>query len=408
MGKFTLALLIMSIHLLASASHVQEIAERSLQTNIAQLQSGLFLSAGANQFKSFWTRDFCLSSRGLLAINRADVVKSHLTYLINNRRADNLVPLYVDSMNPVNRVIKSSIYRAIRLQNNTPVTEDIKPYYLVNGKYEAIDSNLMVLYASQLYLERTGDQAWFDSHKEDFRKIFDFYNSKKVRSLGLIYQNEHADWQDSAKRTGFTFFTNLLYYHMAVKYGFMSQTALDQLRNKIVTIFYDRKTGLFKSMAGTGTQISLEGNLWAIEHNLIANREILYSNLTKHPLFRLNGGIPGFATYPSYTKDDTYIQVKVVGLQEYHGKIYWSWLLAYSTKIALMMNDFEKFKQVYTKLAQVINRDQTVYEIYNHDANLTPFKTLLYSSEAPFSWGSSFILDLERDMAIRRAAANGK
>lgn len=403
MGKFKVLLLIMSIHLFAEASHVQQIAQQSLQTNITPLKSGLFLSAGANQFKSFWTRDFCFSARGLLAINRADVVKSHLTYLITHRRADNLVPLYVDSMNPVNRVIKSSIYRAIRLQVNTPVSEDIKPYYLVNGKYEAIDSNLMVLYAAQLYLERTGDQAWFDSHQDDFRKIFDFYAAKIERHMGLIWQNEHADWQDSARRTGFTFFTNLLYYHMGLKYGFLSQTSLDRLRNRIVSIFYDHKTGLFRSMGGRD-QISLEGNLWAIEHNLIANREALYHNLTNNALFRLNGGIPGFATYPSYTKNDTYIQVKVVGLQEYHGQIYWSWLLAYSTKIALMMNDYERFKQVYTKLARVINRDKTVYEIYNHDANLTPFKTMLYASEAPFSWGSAFILDLERDITIRRAA----
>ncbi len=395
----------MSIQFSALASHVQQIAQKSLQTNIADLDAGLFLSAGANQFKSFWTRDFCFASRGLLAINRADVVKSHLTYLINNRRADNLVPLYVDSMNPVNRVVQSSLFRAIRLQINSPVTNEIKPYYLVNGKYEAIDSNLMVLYASLLYLERTGDKAWFDSHKEDFRKIFDFYNSKIERHMGLLWQNQHADWQDSARRTGFTFFTNLLYYHMGVKYGFLSQLAADRLRNRIVTIFYDRKTGLFRSMGGRD-QISLEGNLWAIEHNLIANREILYSNLTKHELFRLNGGIPGFATFPSYTKDDTYIQVKVTGLQEYHGNIYWSWLLGYSAKIALMMNDSERFLKIYTKLAQVINRDQTVYEIYSHNANLTPFKSYLYASEAPFSWGSGFILDLERDISIRRAAKN--
>jgi hypothetical protein len=405
MGNFKVLFLIMSIHLFAEASHVQEIAQRSLQTNITKLNSTLFLSAGANQFKSFWTRDFCFSARGLLAINRADVVKSHLTYLIENRRADNLVPLYVDSMNPVNRVIQSSLFRAIRLKVNTPVTEDIKPYYLVNGTYEAIDSNLMVLYASLLYVQRTGDQACFNSHKEDFRKIFDFYKNKKLPSIGLLWQNQHADWQDSARRTGFTFFTNLLYYHMGIKYGFLSQLAADQLRNRIVTIFYDRKTGLFRSIGGRD-QISLEGNLWAIEHNLIANREILYNNLTKHELFRLNGGIPGFATFPSYTKDDTYIQVKVTGLQEYHGKIYWSWLLGYSAKIALMMNDSERFIRIYKKLAQVINRDQTVYEIYNHNANLTPFKSFLYSSEAPFSWGSSFILDLERDMALRRAAAS--
>lgn len=381
---------------MSSFASVKQIAQQSLMTNVTQLNQGLFVSAGAYQFKSFWTRDFCFSSRGLLAINRGDVVKSHLTYLLNNLRADGLVPLYVDSMNPVHRVVQSSALRLVRLRVSSPITNDIKPFYLVNGKYEAIDSNLMVLYASALYLKKTGDTAWFNENKNTFKRIFDFYNAKKRN--GLIWQNEHADWQDSARREGFTFFTNLLYYHMAKEYRFLGQTDLDRLRNKIVTVFYDSFTGTFRSMAGR-EQISLEGNLWAIEHKLIANPAILYSNLTKHTLFKSNDNMPGFATSPSYSLNDTYIQVKVTGLQEYHGRIYWSWLMAYSAKIALVMNDTERFNHIYKKITAVIERDKTVFEIYNHNRAMTPFRSTLYESEAPFSWGSAFILDLEKTIS---------
>ncbi len=134
----------MILHL-AALTNIQKIAEKSLRTNIVELDSGLFLSAGANQFKSFWTRDFCFSTRGLLAIGEWAVVKNHLDYLITHRREDNLVPLYVDSMNPVHRVIKKSMHRVVGLKDSTPVKNEIKPFYLVNGSYEAIDSNLMVL-----------------------------------------------------------------------------------------------------------------------------------------------------------------------------------------------------------------------------------------------------------------------
>ncbi|MGZ3691093.1 MAG: hypothetical protein ACXVAX_06305, partial [Pseudobdellovibrio sp.] len=326
-------LLLMTTLILSQAANagVEDIARTSIQTNIVTLKSGAFLSAGAHQFRSFWTRDFCFSSRGLLAINKAYVVKNHLTYLINHRRNDDLVPLYVDSMTPTNRVISDVIFKAIRLPDTSlPITDDIKPYYLVNNKYEAIDSNLMVLYASLLYFQKTNDTAWFNSHQADFKRIFDFYNKKK--SGVLIIQNEHADWQDSAKRKGIMFFTNLLYYHMAKEYKFMNEADLENLRNKIVEVFYEKHSGLFRSMQGRDN-ISLEGNLWAIENNLIANRDVLYKNLTNHALFTKYKS-PGFATYPSYTPDDTYIQVKIVGLQEYHGNIYWSWLMAYSAKVA--------------------------------------------------------------------------
>ncbi len=149
-------------------------------------------------------------------------------------------------------------------------------------------------------------------------------------------------------------------------------------------------------MAGRDN-ISLEGNLWAIEFNLIANKEILYKNLAQHQLFKLYK-IPGYATYPSYTMDDTYIQVKVVGLQEYHGKIYWSWLMAYSAKIAYQMKDMKTFNSVYAVLKKVALRDRSLVEIYNNDAEFTVFTSPLYTSESPFSWGSGFAVDLEKTL----------
>ncbi|MCC2678354.1 MAG: hypothetical protein K0R29_930 [Pseudobdellovibrio sp.] len=379
--------------LIESRDNMRTVAIKSLSNNIVQLKQGLFLSAGSHQFKSFWTRDFCFASRGLLAMGRKDVVKSHLTYLLHNRRADNLVPLYVDSIEPVQRVIADSLFRAIRLDFALPITSSIKPYYLVNNEHEAIDSNLMVLYASLRYYQESQDAEWFNKYRNEFRKIYDYYNSKK--SGGLIVQGVHADWQDSARRNGKMFFTNLLYYHMGREYAFLNAVQLQTLRNKIVETFYDRQMGVFLSMEGR-KNVSLEGNLWAIEHDLIANKSILYQNLKAHQLYRLNG-IPGFATYPSYTNDDTYIQVKIVGLQEYHGAgIYWTWLMAYSAKIAFMMQDQQTFDAVYKALNKAVTRDQSVVEIYKNDGKFEPFRSVLYGAESPFSWGAGFVIDMEK------------
>jgi hypothetical protein len=388
--------------LLESRDNMQTVAIKSLNNNIVRLKNGLFLSAGSHQFKSFWTRDFCFASRGLLAMGRSDVVKSHLTYLLENRRADDLVPLYVDSMEPVKRVIADVIFRAIRLDFSLPITSDIKPYYLVNNEHEAIDSNLMVLYASYRYFQATQDTEWFNKYRSDFKKVFDYYNRKK--SNGLIVQGVHADWQDSAKRDGKTFFTNLLYYQAARDYGFMSTDQLQALRNKIVEKFYDKRMGVFRSMEGRDN-VSLDGNLWAIEHDLIANKSVLYQNLKNHQLYKLNG-IPGFATQPSYTNDDTYIQVKIVGLQEYHGVgLYWSWLMAYSAKIAYLMGDQETFKKTYQALNRAVTRDQSVVEIYRNDGSFTQFSSPLYTAESPFSWGSGFVVDLEKTIRKPKTAA---
>lgn len=369
-----------------------DIAKKSLEQNIIKLSAGHFVSAGANQFRSFWTRDFCLSAKGLVAIGRTDVLKEHVEYLIKNRRADQLVPLYVDSMNPVYRVMAAVGLGLFGLPTALPVRDKIAPYFLVNGKYEVADSNVLVLYAAWVYYRSTKDKNWYDSHQADFRQIFDFYKSKI--SNGLIEQGEHADWQDSAQRKGFTFFTNLLYYHMGLEFGFLTAQEAEKLKSKIIEVFYMPDTGLFRSMAGRDNT-SLEGILWAIENQLLLNHNELYLSLKKHPLFQAFG-IPGYATYPSYTSDDMYIQVKIVGIQEYHGKFFWSWLMGFAGKVAYLQKDTESFQKIHCAISSMLKRDRVVCEVYEPSEDHKPVRTWIYKSERPFSWGAGYILDMEK------------
>jgi glycogen debranching enzyme len=367
-----------------------DIAKASIENNIVKLEAGTFMSAGAHQYRSFWTRDFCLSVKGLLAIHREDVVKSHLEYLITHRRADNLVPLYVDSMNPVYRVIAATVFKMFG-GSALPIKESIAPYYLVNGEYEVIDSNILVLYAAQEYVAATKDTEWFKKHAADFKAIFDFYQTK-IHD-GLIVQGEHADWQDSSERKGKTFLTNLIYYQMGRDYNYLNKEQLEKLRTDIMKVFFDEKTGLFKSIEGRDN-ISLDGVLWAIDHDLLVDSDNLYRKLAAHELFT-KYGIPGFATYPSYNSSDLYIQVKIVGLQEYHGNLFWSWLTAYAAKVAYKKSDKPMFEKIHSALNKWLERDQMVYEIYENNDEHKPVNNFLYKSEGPFSWGSAFVLDLE-------------
>jgi hypothetical protein len=371
---------------------VYEISKKSLEHNIIHLKNnGDFLSAGAHQFKSLWTRDFCFSVKGLLSIGREDVVKNQLEYLITHQREDHLIPLYVDSLSPILRVAASVFFRALHIKKEISITDKISPYYMVNGQHEVIDSNLVFLYAAKEYINATHDFDWEEQHKEDFKNIFNFYLNK-IDDL-LIVQTKHADWQDSAKRSGKAFFTNLLYYQVASEFGFLTNEGLENLKNKIISIFYDKGTGLFKTLEGK-ENISLDGNLWAIDNELLVDPNSLYQSFKKHPLF-LQYDIPGFATFPSYPSSELYKQVKIVGLREYHGNLFWSWLMAYSAKVAFKQKDFSTFNLIYRKIDEILKRDQVVYEIYNNDNDHDKFQNKMYKSESPFSWGAAFVLDLE-------------
>lgn len=384
---FTILILLMSY--MVKSEELFATSKKSLESNIVLLKDKKYLVAGGNQFKSLWTRDFCHSVKGLLLIGQEELVKNQLNFLIKNVSEDGLVPLYADSISPMVRGVAESVNQLIGTNFNVPITDKIKTYYRVNGKYNAIDSNLMLLIASYDYYQFTHDKEWWNRNQGAFKRIFDYYESKK--NNGLIVQGPHSDWQDSIKRSGKIFLTNAQYYYVGKQFYFMNETELDLLADKIKSQFYSEKYNLFLNEKDKEI-VSLEGNLFAIEHNLFLSSNVLYQNLKNYPLYTKNA-IPGFANYPSYSKKELYLQVKVSGLSEYHGKLYWSWLMAYAGIIAIKQKDFALANDIKNKLAEIATRDGVISEIYLNDENLSLFETKLYRSEAPFSWGAAYVIN---------------
>lgn len=374
----------------SSQMNYEDIARHSLETNIVSLPQGEFLAAGAHQFGSLWTRDFCFSVPGLLTLKKYSLVKNHLSYLVNNRRHDGLVPIYADSINPMFRVITGSINQFLGSKIRYKIKKDIKPYYNATGKYPTIDANVLVLKAAYEYYQATGDEKWWQANQNAFLEIYNYY--KKFLNDGLISQGAYSDWQDSSKRQGKTFFTNLLFLDVSGSFHFLSKLELDLLTKKIHEVFYNQKTGLYRSVEGE-PYISIDGILWALDKNLMPMSDLLYERLKQHPLWN-KYAMPGFATYPSYPKEWIAPHVKLIGLNEYHGNLSWSWLMAYSSIVAFKYGDVQESLRISSKLEEIILRDKNVAEVYHSDDSYLPFHSRLYQSEAPFSWGASFVIEL--------------
>jgi hypothetical protein len=389
--KILIFLLTFSSSVISFGADTNAIARNSLEQNIVRLPQGEFLTAGAHQFRSLWTRDFCFSVPALLILEKYNLVKNQLDYLIKNRRADGLVPIYADSISPMMRVALSSLNKSLGTKFELKLTEKLKPFYQAVGKFPTIDANVLVLKASYEYYQTTGDQEWWNKHQRDFYDIYHYYD--QFIDDGLIVQGAFSDWQDSAKREGKVFFTNLLYLEASRNFQYKTKSELNELKSKIHNTFYDPNSGLYFSVSGFGF-ISLDGILWAIDKNLLDNMDELYSNLKKDPLWsRFN--IPGAATFPSYPKNWLATHNRVSGLSEYHGRLLWSWLIALSYKVAKKMNDENEAIRIQNFLTQLIERDQSVHEIYNPDKNYIPFKSSIYFSESPFSWGAAFVLEAD-------------
>ena len=386
-------------------------AATGLLSNIVEHPTGRYLSAGQHQFRSLWSRDFCWSVPGLLTIDRGDVVRDHLRLLISSAHPETgLVPRALDSINPKMRVVRATLAYAFGLKGaQAAPTKDLVPEYHEQNGHPCIDGNLLTILATLAYVDATGDRAFLAEHAPALQRILRFYDTR-IHD-GLIVQPGFSDWQDSVRRDGKTFYTNLLWSVTLTELaergllGVREQQALD-VRTAVHATFFDEASGLYRSLA-EGPQLSIDGNLLAIDLGFLrgAQAHSLYAAMKRHPLWSAANGLPGVVTMPDYPWESRNWTVRIVGLGHYHDRLAWSWITAMSAKVASRMGDQPEAERILDGLDKLIARDHTVAEIYEPQRTMKPWQRWLYHSERPFSWGAAATLDAASVVARNRSAS---
>jgi hypothetical protein len=390
-------------------------ARRCLEGNVVTVGSRAVLVAGQHQFRSLWTRDFCFAARGLLALGRVDVVRDHVTLLLTHRRErDALIPRLMDSTVPgwwrvVRYFAKDLVSRTLPWRGRGVATggrlrEPLHPEYRSEHRVEAIDSNLLVFLTAVAYLERTSDTAWWDAHEPRLLEVLRHYERHRDPA-GLLRQGAFTDWQDSVRREGRTFYTNLLQWRALsaalrfprLREGLaLNENGVAALRQKLHEVFFDADSGLYRSLEGA-PHISLDGNLLALDLGFAgggaAEPRALFESLRAHPLWRGSAGMPGFVTVPDYPHAWLAPHVKLGRIHRYHDQLYWSWLMALSAKVARAAGEHAEAERILARLDALARRDGTIHEVYAHSPALPPFESWIYRSESHFSWGAGMLLD---------------
>ena len=371
---------------------LHRVATESLLANVLATDGGYGVAAGANQFRSLWTRDFCFAGRGLLRSGRGDVVGDHLAVLLEQRRDDGLLPRTLDSMDAKLRVAWVCARRLVPLLPGPPrLRGRLKPEYQDQHGQLAIDGNaLAVLLALALGARQP---AWWERHVQGARAAFAFYGPRVRR--GLVQQPPFSDWQDSVRRKGATFYTNLLVWATAqglVRAGFDELAApAAALRVALERTFGGQP--LYRSVAGKPF-VSLDGNLLAIDLGFVVGaRAIDLYEALRASAFWTRDGTPGWNTTPDYPASWRNPGVQLVGLGHYHDRLRWSWLTSLAAKVAADMGDLAAAEHALEHLAACAARDDGIAEIYREQAPHRLWRSPLYRSEIPFSWGAGMCLD---------------
>jgi hypothetical protein len=371
-------------------------ASESLLANIIQLPSGPYLVAGQNQFLTLWTRDFCHSVQGLLILNREDVVENHLSVLLKSKREDGLIPRVLDNKLVQARVAWQTVRHLLPFLPKMSFKDPLRPQFVDEHGSVAIDSNILFLRAALQFKQTPPGQVWWTKNEDDLKKVHAYYDDKFHD--GLIKQEAFSDWQDSAKREGKIYLTNLLYFMITSELqdvGWDLSFDRKKFGAFLIETYMDTRDGLFSTLPGSA-HICLEANLFSIESKDFLDsdqKSRLWSSLKINLLVSRSDGTMGSCSYPDYPRSQLAWHVKLARLHGYHGYLAWSWLIGLALKTAILMEDKEQELKQRRLISIILSRDNTVLEIYNPRKEWVGWSSRLLSAERPFSWGAAYLVD---------------
>jgi hypothetical protein len=356
-------------------------------------------------------RDFAMSVGGLLALSREDVVRDTLELVFSLQRADGLLPRVIDNQNITGRTILGSAFGYVQ-----DFSEPLKGWFETENQVVVIDGNATIPWAASRYVLATHDldfaRKWFATMEKSLA-----YLETSYMTDGLIdHQPGYSDWEDSVSRMGRVAMTSE-FYLLALQgaaawadlIGERSRAGDYRIRAIRVQaafekLFWDETHGrLINFIAPNGTGgASVTDDHWTADANFMAVAFGLVSPdkaqaILSHWPAQISLPWPRttWPDYPDASKDQI---VRLVGIADYHDKLYWVWLGAAAAMASRADGDCATYNRLLDTMAATIAADKALYEIYELGSDgktLKHVNRVLYRAEQPFSWSSAMLVEAE-------------
>jgi GH15 family glucan-1,4-alpha-glucosidase len=379
----------------------RRIAAAGLRQNIAQVGGKSLFVAGGHQFHDLWVRDFAMSVGGLLAISREDVVRDSLDLILSLQREDGLLPRVIDNQDITGRTILGSALGLVQ-----DFAEPLKGWYETENKVVVIDGNALVPWAASRYFEATRDldsvRRWYPAIEKSLAMLEASFGAD-----GLITrQPPYSDWEDSVARSGRVALTNEFYLlalrgtaELAAALGLRDQAADVRARElkasaAFLKTFWDASNHRIINYVGDD-HWTADANFMAVAQGLVPSdmAQDILSHWPKdlwNPLPRTT-----WPDYPDSLKDQV---VKLVGIADYHDRLYWLWIGALAALAERETGHIDRSVPLLETMAARVAADGAVYEVYelgDDGVSLEHVDRMLYTAEQPFSWSAAMLLEAE-------------
>ncbi len=354
----------------------------------------LVLNAGMRNFREPWARDFGFASYGLLSMNELEATKQTLEVFLEFQKADGQFPVKLHSTPVLVRALYSIFNRP------QPITAPLKPKYISGHKSISTDGNPLLVSAAINYVQKSVDQDFLSKYWDQLKKAKQWLEGFAPDKDGLIYQGPYSDWADTVDRSGKVLYTNMVYWKAlhdmaaaAEKYKFKDDfryfsSRSNSLNNNIQEHFWSDKLGYYITSMDFPS-LNTSGNLMAVAWGCASLKQS-NSILDKMEEMGLADPVPTKPVSAPYPRKNISIEARLGGFPHYHIEAAWLWLGGWHIIALTQINRLAEASQLLDRLAEFINRDNTVHEVYERNGEY--FSNLFYTSEAPLTWSAGMII----------------
>lgn len=362
---------------------------------------GIF--AGQNQFRDYWARDSFYSCLGALKLGeRKDIlaVRRNLELFVKNHR-DGEIPL---------RIGARSIYHSFFYSLIGRKSDGLHPSYR-DDKIRSIstDSNSLFLIVLCEYVKISKDNGFARKHWSDILQIISFLDKQKGFN-GLIKERFFSTWMDGIRKKGNIFYSNVLYYVALEKVLWLADRNglkvyydghhLSDLKDRIDMTFFNGNAYIDWVGNNDKEYIETYPNLLAVYFGFASKERS--KKIMKHlgSMEKISGLVK--KAYPEYSSKYISIVLRLVGLSGYSKDVAYPWMSIMHYVCSYDVLGMRAIDQKgFDELCGLLQRDETVHECYDiSKPDVPPYRTLLYLSENPFSWGCSFLIILFKRLGV--------
>lgn len=379
-------------------------------------------------YSDYWSRDTFWTAIGLLESlslsadkNNFDLrqIRKSLILFAKYQRNDGKIPRKIAiDFNCIKYLFKIKIKRKIP----RPI------YYSPIKSFFSLDENLLFVIAFCKFVKKTKNFQFAKKYLENAIRALNLYENKKLLRNNLLYEIGLGNWQDTIFKKGFVLYTNCLWFeavrnfenlsHIANTHGQKHNTEIQprsflikanfpasaEIKSAIQKIFWLGKKGFFAdSVSLCGKQqkyFDLAGNILAVLFDVADNKQAqkIFDNINNVPtrvLTNINTPEKIIAplhpiNYPRYPFWKINPVIFLLGIQDYHNGISWSWIEALLTIAYLRHNKKTKAKAAIENLSKIVIKNGHIHETYF--INGRPFDHYLWKSATPFAWSAGLLL----------------